>query len=938
MYDINKIVKKVSDMLSIFLDDKKATHSEILKCSKDFLKKVAPDLLSSPQEYTSVLNKIVNSYEINVGLKIYDPTIIAADNNKDLWLYKIKDKVVAHPFMHRYKMYLSRCGYEIKTIANIENISERILAYCANPASKDNHVLKRGLVVGDVQSGKTANYLGLINTAFDYGYKIAILLAGTTDSLRIQTQKRTDQGVIGAKSDTIGNIIEYCGVGENDKNHFAIPFTNQSNDFAKFIQRNFNATIADIKKPVILVIKKNATILETVIERLKSALKDHDSRTLLVIDDEADNSSVNTARSDRDPTKINYLIRRIINNFPIASYVGFTATPFANIFINPEDKDPENSDLFPADFIVQLHAPSSYCGCEKIFPDSDQLSKYIRLISELEPNFLPVKHKKDDDYEELCDSLKEAIQSFLINNVIRTIRGDEFKHRSMMINISRFNAMQERIWEKVNGYIEKLRNIVEQESDRSTTQFIKNEDMKNMYDLFMNDPFYQNITDLDGTIVSWNNIQAGLYNEIKQIKVVMVNSRNGKMSQRDLNGKKERFDYEDYSETGARVISIGGLVLSRGLTLEGLMVSYYSRNAGAYDTLLQMGRWFGYRKGYEDLCRIYITQTNIDRFSAVRDAVNDLKIQIAEMNRKGKTPKDFGLMVRESPDTLETSLLVTSRNKMRDTDVYEYHLNYGGVYADTSKLLRDAATNKHNLTAFKKFYAQLDFAWNHNYFMANHVSKYLLADFLRELKIPYINKKFDTESLSNYIENSDLFREWDVVIAKGESQKFLKFMDVEGLSAVVRSFHTGGDDDRYIRIGGSNNRVLDPNILNCGLWLSKAEEKKILVEKNKLLGENYTSLTALDYLKKRENPILVVYPIDLKVELSAHEKQSDNNSLLLGQKKKIKQNLGNHPLIAFAVAFPAKESKVMVNYRMNKVKIEEFLANTEVEEDVDEDD
>jgi hypothetical protein len=224
---------------------------------------------------------------------------------------------IPHPYFERYKLYLSKEGFAQKVIDNIELTCEEILAHCANPRTPAVIDHKRGLVFGDVQSGKTANYLGLVNMAYDYGYKIVVLLAGTTNSLRTQTQKRTDKGVIGAKSDSIGNCIEHIGVGFNTCEHYVVPFTNQTNDFARFIQRNLNTAIGDLNKPVVLVVKKVKSILESVAARLQSELEEKglDSKSVLIIDDEADNASINTARPGNDPTTINRAIRNIFNRF-----------------------------------------------------------------------------------------------------------------------------------------------------------------------------------------------------------------------------------------------------------------------------------------------------------------------------------------------------------------------------------------------------------------------------------------------------------------------------------------------------------------------------------------------------------------------------------------------------------------------------------------------
>jgi len=945
---------KAADLIYRVFEGKKKTHSEILEKAVLLLPIIVPTLSPASLEYQGILNGAIDLFEREVGIKTFDPNIIDKDYDQDLWLYKVKP-TISHAYFDRYKLYLRKEGFSVKVIEeDIAPTCEKILSRCANPKCESKHEQKRGLVVGDVQSGKTANYLALMNMAYDYGYKIVVLLAGMTDSLRVQTQKRTDSGVIGAISDTIGNDIIYCGVGEYNEDHYAVPFTNQGNDFAKFIQKNLNAAISDFKKPVVLVVKKNKSILEAVIKQLQSALKDFDSSSILIIDDEADNASISTAPAGKDPTTINKCIRTIFNKFPIASYVGFTATPFANIFINPEDSDDDFLDLFPADFIVQLHAPGNYFGGYKVFPHEEDnvLPRPLRLISEEENNFLPVIHKKDIDYPGLADSVKEAIMSFLINCVARTARGHVTKHRSMMINISRYNDVQDRIYDRIDEYITKLKNIIEQTSSLPLEQFLLNADMKALHQLYTGDEFYKPVREgyydseenVTYEAISWDTIQQGLYDEIRQFEIVTVNSRNGKMSSHK-DGKKQRFDYGDYEKTGARVIAIGGLVLSRGLTLEGLMISYYSRNAGAYDTLLQMCRWFGYRPKYQDLCRVYMTQINIDSFSAVLAAVDNLKTQFAEMEAQKKSPKDFGLMVRESPDSLETTLLVTARNKMRSTEQIICQLNYGGVYADTSKLLKNPAHNRDNFSAFEELYNSLCFSDHNGRYMARGVWKQQVADFIAKLKIHYVNKKFDIQGLSEYIADSDIFTHWDIVIAKGSSKKFPDFLGIECMHAATRSFHSAGESDKFIRIGGTNNRVLDPGILDSGLdHLTKEKREEILAQKNaKREAEGkkpQKELTAKDYLKEREYPILVIYPIELLTEVTSNEVKArfgcdtdEYRKIIKQEKEQLCDLFGDIPLMAFAVAFPDKESPKRFTYRANLQKLKELTENLEVTDD-----
>lgn len=901
------------------LQGKKVPYNDVVQKVKQLFPIILPELIASP-DHNAIVKDVVDRYVSEVGIQTFDPEFIDLDREAKYWLYKEKGRI-SHPFFDRYKLYLSNDGFEPKVIKNIELSCEQILARCANPKTTALTEKKKGLVVGDVQSGKTANYLGLINMAYDYGYRIVVLLAGTTNSLREQTQKRTDSGVIGAKSDSIGNAIEFLGVGLNTNEHFAVPFTNQVNDFKKFVQKNLNVAIADINKPVVLVVKKVKSVLESVAERLQSELSEKglDCKSILIIDDEADNASITTSKDPEKPTTINRCIRDIFNKFPIASYVGYTATPFANIFINPYD-DESYLDLFPTDFIAQLHAPSTYFGGRLVFPKNDVRSKYVRLISENEPNFLPVVHDKYVPYPAMADSLKEAINSFVICNVIRTLRGHGLKHRSMMINITRFNDTQALVWERVTEYLDTLRNAIEQLSDMPVAEFCRNRYCNALYRLYQDDDFFKDIREgnPDSGIdqISWGSIQQGLYEEIKKFIVVVINSRNGQMNNIDPSGRKKRFDYDDKKDEGARVIAIGGMVLSRGLTLEGLMTSYYSRNAGAYDTLLQMCRWFGYRPKYMDLCRIYLTQVSIDQFDAVLSATEDLKEQFSEMKLRDKKPIDFGLMIKECPDTLETTLLITSRNKMRGTQVFERRLNYSGVYADTSKMSKSPTANRQNLDAFNRFCSYVTFNWKtkdgdpttHHYYMAQNVSQHYIAQLFRDLSIPIENKKFNTNGLAEYIEDSDKFPYWDVVIANGNSKDSNLFMEVH---PVERSFHMRSEND-LIRIGGSNNRVLDPGLLNAGLWYRDGE-----------------ALSAKEYCNHRTVPILVVFPIDLKCE----DEENEANAFDRVWKTEAKNGLGGNVLLAFAYGFPGTDSKIMVRYRANAVMIDQLTAGIDLDDE-----
>lgn len=913
-------------ILDSILQGETLNHEDLISKIKDTLCKIYQ--LSDDQ-----IEELAFEYEKIFGGKTFVPgtTLIGPEAN-DTWFYKKKNELdshKAHAFQSRYERQLKHSHFGENAVSSIISESEKILSFCADPESCER---KKGLVMGDVQSGKTSNYLALASLACDYGYRLILILAGMTDSLRIQTQERVDECFIGAISSSIGeDSIKYTGVGTFESEYYALPLTTDEKDFVKI-----SATTGDFNKPLVLVVKKNKSVLTNVKKWLKPGQYGVSSRNVLIIDDECDNASVNT-KADEDPSTINGLIRDIYNNFPCSTYVGYSATPFANIFINPDDDQLVYDDLFPSDFIHRLRAsPESYFGADKIFGNSKNQKSHLVVLDEQEPLFLPAKHKKDYQFQGLTESLKTAICNFLICNCIRTYRGNERKHRSMMINISAYNIIHEDIKACVEGYIEILRNTIFQYDKYPLEKFLKNPEMRRIYNIYTKDTFYtkkintypyKSLNDE----VSFLKIKELLFNEISKFKVVVINNK--------YKGD-QRFKYKEYKETGARVIAIGGFVLARGLTLEGLMTSYYSRNSGAYDTLLQMCRWFGYRPNYEDLCRVYMSQINIDAFGAVIDAVDNLDEQINVMKAEGKTPRDFGLMIKECPDTLETKLLITARNKMKCSTSVVRGLNYSGVSIDTSKLYKDIEKNMKNTKLFRKFYESviasgvvLEDVKSRK--MLRNVSPDLIADFIKDLYIPLENKKFDKENISNFIREKKYYDKWDVVFATGDAnsnnQEFAIEPNVK-IKSVLRKFEYRDDED-FLRISDHNNRLLEPGIFNAGLEDRQIEEAKTIMKKRIANSDHPSareSIISTDYLGvNNRKPLLVILPIYLNCDESNEE-----NEEKIKKKKELRDSFNENCLLGFGIGFAGKNSeKKMMSFRMNKVKADEYLKGYSYDEE-----
>lgn len=870
------------------------------------------------------IDEIAYAYEYTYGSKTFEPGVTLTKSKAvDTWFYKKKTIMAPddHKHQERYEKYLINEHYGDDAKNSIISEAEKVLSLCADPESNEK---KRGLVMGDVQSGKTSNYLALANLACDYGYKIILILAGMTDSLRIQTQERTDEGLIGAISSTIGNNekIDYVGVGVlGVSGYYAIPLTTDVSDFSVG-----NFTSNDLNKPQILVVKKNKSILEAVKKWLKPGQANISSKNIMIIDDECDNASVNTKKEGEDPSTINGLIRDIYNNFNCSTYVGYTATPFANIFINPEKKV-GNDDLFPSDFIHRLKSSNVkiYFGIDKVFKEDKTHWKRIR---DDERDKLPAKHKKDDDISVLWETMRKSICMFLICNCIRTIRGDSTKHRSMMINVSPYNKIQIRIKELVEEYVVSLRDAIQQYDKYDVDRFAKHYELKRLYKLYLNDLLFTVSNDYyNGKAINeaipFEEIKKLLFEEISKFRVTVINNK--------FKGD-QRFKYKNFKETGARVIVIGGFALSRGLTLDGLMTSYYSRNSTGYDTLLQMCRWFGYRPRYEDLCSIYMSQINYDCFCAVSEAIDNLDTQLDMMAARGAAPKEFGLMIKESPETLETDLLITARNKMRNSTEIIRGLNYSGVAIDTSKLYKDPEKNNRNFNAVMDLIRTLDL---YGYTLKKigsrkmyiEVSNSIIADFIESLDIPFENKKFDTDSIASFIRKGEFYDSWDIVFANGDKlndgENPFYISSTEKVIPVHRSF-SYEKNDNFVRIAKSNNKLLEPGIFNSGLEKNQIEEAKEFArersKKKKLLNE--PTPIAEDYLGvTKRRPLLVILPVQL-IQDSENHKNGDYSQ----EKQEIIDNYKkNNYLIGIGVGFAGREGKVMMKFRINKIKQQEYL-------------
>jgi len=680
--------QEIKNYLQIYLKNKGIVEEEELK--RELSKKIeffeiASDCKLTEKEKKELIEDILyeNQYYITI-----DSEVIKNEYLEWLpeWEEEQKAKGVKDYFYYsdRYERHLlEEQGFPPRIVKNISEINKKILNYLPNP-EKTGEWITKGLVMGYVQSGKTANYISLINRAADVGYKFIILIAGVHNNLRSQTQQRINEGFVGFDS----LKKETVGVGKIDSRRRPHTLTTVNEDFKKSLVGHFGFSPSDFKEPVILVIKKNSSTLKYLIEWLKTAKpKSPDADyPLLLIDDEADNASINT-NTEENPTTINARIREILNMFNRRVYIGYTATPFANIFIDDQaEHEDKGVDLFPDDFIITLNAPENYIGAKTIFLDKKFQGKGYDIIRHIEDNeiCIPAKPKKSFELNCLPDSLKEAIKLFVLASVIKTERDKKLKHTTMLINVTFKKYLHNRLQYLVNEELEKILNGV----------YARDEEiLKELKELYLKEYVYNTYTnDYTPLPEMFDGYIEKIAGNIEKFKVVTVNS--------DSKG----LDYNEYPN-GLFVIAIGGYSLSRGFTLEGLTISYFIRTTKMYDTLLQMGRWFGYRNKYEDLCRIYMPKETEVWYQHIAEVVEELKDDLKELQLSKRPPKDYGLKIRTHPE----SLLITARNKMQNTgEIIEFvNVCYSGQLIETRLISTDKSDIKTNFELFNEYIKDL---------------------------------------------------------------------------------------------------------------------------------------------------------------------------------------------------------------------------------------
>ncbi len=834
--------------------------------------------------------------------------ISKADENRP-WLASNKDDIDFNGgFWGRYKNYLIvKKNIPTNVVNQLDNITDQILDNLFNPKS-EVIINKKGLVVGSVQSGKTSNYIGLINKAADAGFNFIVILAGIHNNLRSQTQIRIDEGFLGFDTQHHTNRNSenvFIGVGTQLSKQTAHSLTS-SLDNGDFTPRNVRSLGINFNTsdPIIAVVKKQHRVLEqlTTWINTNAVIVDNkriiNSKSILLIDDEADNASIDTSIDPNQASRINSLITNLLNTFSKSAYVGYTATPFANIFIPQDDQN-----LFPRNFIINIPPPSNYIGPEKIFgsqKDDGTQSPPLSVVNIIDDyhSQIPDKHNNQTKLPtDLPKSLVDAIKNFIISVTIRNLRKQHGQHNSMLVHVSRTIAWQNHLQLLVSEKFNEIKTGLDQNDPQTFEEFrtiyLDSNEYKKSYKETCNE-ILNKYNSIDNYLPTWDELKVGLLETANKIQIRSING-----------GSKEALDYYNW-KSGLNVIAIGGDKLSRGLTLEGLSVSYYLRSSKMYDTLMQMGRWFGYRPGYLDLCRLYLSSELQEWYSHIAKASEELRSEFEYMsNIAGSTPAQYALKVRTHPGVLQ----ITAANKMRNTT--EIQVSWSGRLEECYLYKIDKTSVENNFNLFKNLLSTINstFEQTGSHIIFRNIEAKNILTFLNSFNSHENLKRSEPTKLAEYIylqnSNNELIK-WNIVIKNKSNAKTISDVQIGKQSINLGQFQrTNCSNNSSYQL--LHNRLLGPDDEILDLTEDEIAKAKRISLKTKV---NINRI-AREQVRDPKSGTIIFYLLN-QIESSINPISTDVKV----------------PIVAYAIVFPTSTYFSPLNYRVNQSLLENFNSPT----------
>ncbi|WP_338972041.1 Z1 domain-containing protein [Spiroplasma endosymbiont of Panorpa germanica] len=600
----------------------------------------------------------------------------------------------------------------------------------------------KGLALGDIQSGKTTNFLALANLAFDLGYMRVIILSGLIEDLRLQTMERTKAAVNYPKDGTNNNFDEW--VLFNDK---GINLPTANGDLKKDVLQNKSN---EIKRKSVWVIKKNVNVLKKInsyFEEVKKMSEDGNNKPInyktLIIDDESDLASLdnkNRNAPEGEVSKTFEEITKLYNLFKRKVYIGYTASPFANL-LTDKNRVANGVNLYPDDFITILNPGSNYTGFSKFNEICENSDHAVSILNEEVVKNFDESFKVNPKLINENPIFEKVFINFLLSSSILRLREKSLevkknKIKTLMININHKNIAQSEI--KI-----KMDNLVKFYKSNIDSQDLINKIKKNYTEKF------EEVCNF-----GWESVEKEISLVLNQdeIEAVVVNKDNSSIS-----SSKEL------------QIWIGGYKLSRGLTVPCLLVVLFYRNTGFADTIMQMTRWYGYRSDYIDLIRIFSTSKIINYLISVFSNFETLKTDLREMNSLDITPDEFDIKIK----SFNPGLIPTSPNKMKGAIEANRTTFSGRNFLST--YFRDENSNKYNLELTKKFIESFKVAENNPWFKIYESVEFSTIEFfLNSLKLPKSQKEkieLTLSKINKITKNAAFYKKWKIVIPTNKGNK-----------------------------------------------------------------------------------------------------------------------------------------------------------------------
>jgi hypothetical protein len=919
----------------------------------------------------------------------YKPSWLIDQKIKELG-WDVNEGYKNNTYRTRYFEYLqNEKGWKKDVLDEVKDSSLKVIKNIGNPNS-GNSFFVRGMVLGSVQSGKTTNFNAVINSAIDIGYQLIIVFCGTIEDLRGQTFQRISTDVIGGWQNDplirqrtgrdykgVSNIYNF---GPNEKQVNMITGPDRNGDF----NANTAAMRFDPNRYNIAVCKKNVSIIRNLLLWLNQFPQARNLPTL-IIDDECDNASLNNNgnNADANPSQINAGIRALLNMFHKKTYLGYTATPFANILqfdgseaqFNWSTRNGGNfrfdcctEDLFPEDFIQLLSPPTNYLGIKDFFdtrdPNREKIEGLIETIPSTEiTECFPLRvhankgiisgtdseepgtraSKKDDPFPDyLPDSLKDAIKCFILSIALRYSRKKEQenfpltqKHHSMLIHISRYTQWIDRTKRLVKEYIE----LIEPEIRAGNTTsgiYYELERVWNIYYLTQIDNIADQLTDRKRndpylTPKDFNEVSRYLPSAIKDIKIVAIHSNSD-----------DKLEYND--NNGNKYIAIGGNALSRGFTLEGLSINYFIRGTSNADTLMQMGRWFGYRPGYLDSCKLFTSREAIRRFDEASLIIEDLENKLDEMILDGKSPREFTIWVRDNPDVIN----LTRPNLLRN--LHGLVLDFNDKLQRSNKFLINREKIETYYANFKSYIQSISNNWEErrSFVLARNITSQKITEALNIPGLKNVLTDLNIAGLDNFIKKANeqnLLNNWTIAISltRGGNNQQIDLRNEFGINLmpearlIKRSRGTDSNsiasllNENIFKI--RNSQIISPPDLGISFSQEKITEIETKYYRENLDKDSVDEKTYRRALSENEG-LFIFYLIDPKYILDRDGLPVKYNNAYDDFINRNNLNDFNTPLVGCAVALPYIKNIDTSNYVTRRLiqlpvelKYEELVIN-----------